>query len=471
MFLLTLITGISSRCLSFAMPTSQPLPENVAKADLIVVGEVVNYTQDVNYVLPKPSRSIIINGQKHDIYSGIDGFVIANTLTPPGYYQFKIITVVKGQPMGTLRVKLPAILSVIYDGAALKVEPGMKCLLLLHLDTGSIAEPVDPNLPIIPLSNSSTTKRINDHNQGGVYERVVDLVLASLTDPIIRQANTFLLRNVVNTKMVVALVPYIDDSNLKVRDNVLYSLAANQQVAAIPRIEQLTQQANQAQIGVACPIALSFYKNVEARPYLLPLLFSSDYYIRLNTMFAIDHLANRTTIPYLLLAVRDPDEQNIVSQSAYGLLHQLNPSLGEAFGNDYFAQHRAVETKKLFAWWSDELLGKHLKPGEHPAIPAELPNTPALLNPLLFIPDAPTRRAAADKLAHLGDKSSIPYCVLALQDPDTEVAFTAYETLHRLIPALGNPRTRAFFDSNPAAISQPIYDWWRDELLGKHLPK
>ena len=191
--------------------------------------------------------------------------------------------------------------------------------------------------------------------------------------------------------------------------------------------------------------------------------------MRLNATFALDHLADKTSIPYLMLALRDPDTQNVIPPSAYGMLHKLIPALGPAQGSGYFAIHRAAEDQHLNAWWSDELNGKHLKPQDKPASTEDTPDDPVRLNTLLFVPYAATRQAAIAKLETRADAASIPYLVLALQDPDSSVAYGAYKTLHRLIPSLGTAEGNGAFVASRAAEIQPIYDWWRDELLGKHL--
>ncbi|MGI4791413.1 MAG: hypothetical protein ACRYFS_21505 [Janthinobacterium lividum] len=48
------------------------------------------------------------------------------------------------------------------------------------------------------------------------------------------------------------------------------------------------------------------------------------------------------------------------------------------------------------------------------------------------------------------------------------MSYVAYKTLHRLIPSLGTARDSGSFTANHDAATQPLYDWWRDELLGKH---
>jgi len=226
--------------------------------------------------------------------------------------------------------------------------------------------------------------------------------------------------------------------------------------------------------STASVLALGHYQTREAVPYLNPLLFSSSYYVRINTMNALNHLADSSSIPYLLLAVRDPDYQHFIPESAYDLLHNMIPSLGPPQGRGYFFLNRSEETGKLYGWWNDELLGKHLGQGTQVSVPTPLPDTPSLLNPLLFTPDTAIRRSVVAKLSQSVDASSIPYLILALQDPDPNqddknVSYVAYKTLDRLIPSIGTAQSSDRYFSDRSDATQPIYDWWQDELNGKHV--
>jgi len=459
--------------LAFAMPATIPLTDAVRGADTIAVVRLDQYIPDPDKL--SPNDTFEDKTGIHRVYTGMAMEVFVSTLQQPGQYTFQVLQTLKGKNGNKIQIHLPYILSTYYGHAKLTLPIGGQFLLFLKRTNQKEVIAEDGTVPLIPghVLSASQLASIQGNN---LFPTVIQSMLLSLDNDQIRIANTYLLRTVVDPVIVLGLAKYLDDPNESVRDNVLFCLATNQQVIAIPRIAALDAKLQARGRSAQSTMALPSFRTPEAIPYLNPLLFFSAYYARLNAMFAVDHLADHTSIPYLMLAIRDPDEQGIIPQSAYGMLHKLVPTLGEAFGNNYFAQHRAAETKKLFAWWSDELLGKHLKPGEHPAIPTELPNTPALLNPLLFIPDTPTRRAVADKLARLGDKISIPYLILALQDPDPQqdagnVSYIAYKTLHRLIPALGPPETSTKFAASPESAKQPIYQWWQDELLGKHLSK
>ncbi len=456
-----LLTSICQKAYAFGMPGSIPLPQTIAQSQTIAFASLTAYHPDVSPTNSTETSSTPIGAVGPSIFT-------SRPAKPAGRYTFHIIALLKGTCPSVLNVHLPYILSLYYRGSGLSIETGRKFILFLNTSSDGQLTPTDVTTPLVPIADSIT---LSKNYYSNVEESVYALMLASCQDVKSRETESYLLRTVISPSIVAGLFPYIDDMNLHTRDNVLTCMATNQQVVAIPRINALNRIMEPGGGVAESATALNNYQNAEALQYLNPLLFSSDYYIRLNAIDGIDNLANRSSVPYLMLALRDPDYQNVIPPNAYGMLHQIIPSLGMANESSYFLQHRAVETKKLYTWWSDELKGKHLKPGEHPALPATISNTPAQLYSLLFIPDTVTRRAVAVKLSQTGNASSVPYLVLALQDPDTEVAFTAYKTLHRLIPALGVPKSHAAFEADPAATSQPVYDWWRDELLGKHLSK
>jgi hypothetical protein len=455
------LTSICPKAYAFGMPGALPLPQTIAQSQIIAFASLTAYYPDVSPTNSTETSSAPIGAVGPSIFT-------SRPAKPAGRYTFHIIALLKGNSPVVLNVHLPYILSLYYRGSGLSIQTGRKFILFLNTGPDGQLTPTDATTPFVPLADSATLSK--DH-YSHVEESVYALMLASCEDAKSRETESYLLCTATSPLIVAGLLPYIDDMNLHTRDDVLTCMANNQQVAAIPRIAALNQMMKLGGRVAESATSFSKYQNPEALQYLNPLLFSSDYYMRLNAIDGIDNLANRSSIPYLMLALRDPDYQHIIPPNADTMLYQVIPSFGIEKGSSYFIQHRDAETKRLYAWWSDELLGKHMKPGKHPTIPAIIPDTPALLNPLLFIPDAATRQAVAAKLAQSGNTSSIPYLVLALQDPDTDVAFSAYKTLHRLIPALGSPKSRTDFTASPAAISQPVYDWWRDELLGQHLSK
>ena len=128
-------------------------------------------------------------------------------------------------------------------------------------------------------------------------------------------------------------------------------------------------------------------------------------------------------------------------------------------------------TRPLYDWWNDELMGVHFHSAEQTTgrSTKQVVGKVEGLNLKMFNPDPTTRLKSVSLLTSEANRKSIPFLVLALQDPDNDVAFEAYKILHRLIPVLGLVKDAAFFNANRGVASQPVYDWWRDELLGKHL--
>lgn len=190
-------------------------------------------------------------------------------------------------------------------------------------------------------------------------------------------------------------------------------------------------------------------------------------------MLSLAGLADQTSVPYLILALRDPDPQKVIPSSAWGLLHKVIPALKRPMEESAtFYKNRQAETKLLYDWWNDELSGKHIpKTPEGQQVlsrtlPADAPL--AVLNTSLFEPSAKLRRTAMYRLQKSADATSIPYLVLALQDPDGTVAYEAYDTLHRLAPSLGEAQAAEAFGANRENVTAPVYAWWRNYLGGSH---
>lgn len=231
----------------------------------------------------------------------------------------------------------------------------------------------------------------------------------------------------------------------------------------------------------------------EAIPYLNPLLFETNQYVRINAVQALRNFIeiaykerkpfDKSSLPFLLLALHDSDQQKTVPFSAFVSLQRMELTQKFSFSSyDAFEKSPLTETQKLFNWWRDELSGKNkreLMPGETlvvKTVPANISRLPrdkavAVLNPLLWEMSLQTRRAALMHLQKLADRSSIPYLLLACEDPDFDVAYGAYQLLGTLLPEVGAPVIRKTFESERAKALEPFYAWWQDELLDKHSPE
>jgi len=405
-------------------------------------------------------------------------------------YNLQVISLLKGKCPTSLTLQV-SLSDDRYFGVQ-EVPKGTIVLALMRVNAQGQYEPSDIDRTLIRLSDKQ--KLAYGNTNLSLKAKCLSIVLSSLQDPAVRQENTLLIRDIVDPQLVGALVPYVGDASLDVQDNVLYNMIVNQQVTAIPRVVQLVRKIHaRGRGGGSSIIALQRLEVPEAIPYLNPLLFEVLSGERLNAIMSIGKMAynvntkrqpfDRSSIPYLLIALRDPETQQVVAQSAYGILHIMNPELGSGEGSGYFYTKRENETKILLDWWRDELSGKHLRelvPGDPAPVVKTLPTNldtmskveaVAALNPLLFEFSTYTRRRAMRELQTRADASSIPYLLLACEDPNFEVAFSAYQTLHRLLPSTGATVSRTAFIADRDSALKPLYAWWQDELLNKHSPE
>lgn len=294
-FILAGTTGVfiylSGMAHAFSIPESMPLPSTIAQSEIVTVARVVKYTDDPDQEKPKPSGTI--NGNA--VIMGPEALIYNSRLKSPGSYTFQVLHNLKGQTQPELQLHLPAIVSIYYGESKADAEPGSQVLLLLKRDARNQWAPVDSTLPLIPLGKEPIPK--NDDANSTVETRVVNLLLASLSDSDVRRANTYVLRSVIHPNIPKVLRLYADDPDFGIRDNVLYCLANHQQVEFIPHIALLEKMGRQTGRGTACVVGLAKFKTPEAVPYLNPLLFQTSKYTRINTMFALTRLADRTSIP------------------------------------------------------------------------------------------------------------------------------------------------------------------------------
>lgn len=318
-----------------------PLLQSIAHSHLIVVARLMQIAND-------PTRHPITSSDTHTF-----------ALNPPGTYKFEVVEVLRGKPASTLNIYLPQTNISAYGNAKVPVENGKLYLLLLEPQRekqNTYWTAVDPLRALLPLT--ANTKVQTKEKNPNVVTRIIDLLIMSFSDPLLRRANSYVLRGMVHPYMSQVLKPYIDDPSRDVQANVLNCMAANQQVEAIPKIAELERRAFSEHDGVDVVLALNYYKTAEAIPYLNPLLFHVAEYVRVNTATALRDLANSTSIPYLVLALHDPNA--FVNYDAYATLCRLIPILGPLKTISEFEGHREEILKPVYAWWRDELDGKHL---------------------------------------------------------------------------------------------------------------
>ena len=344
--------------LAFKVTASHPLSEAIGQAQIIVVARVITYTPDAEAVRAQAE-------QRRNRGSGprildADGLVNAVSLQSAGQYKVQIIQSVKGEEKvgDILQLNLPQISAHYYNYAHFQVLPGNRVLLLLQ-QTGQSLSPVDPTLPLLKLSGTARPSQ-GDASAVSVSHTVVSLLLASLHDTELRKSHAYLLRDVADPLIPPALIPYQEDPDLNTRDSVLFCLATNQVVTAIPRIAQLERSLHQENSGSEAVAALQAYTKPEAASYLNPLLLEQPSQVRLNASFALRVVADQKSVPYLFLALKDPDATT--AYSAYLTLHRLLPTLGFPRSSPEFEKNRDQALQPLYEWWEDELSGKHPAP-------------------------------------------------------------------------------------------------------------
>ncbi len=408
--------------------------------------------------------------------TGPDFFFAASKQQNAGLYRFRVLKYLKGTGAAELSLRLPPIYSFTYDSAVHR-GPGDAVLLTAVRDAKNTLQPLDPWRPLIPLSKAAVDEPKNTEEGYTPLDRIYNLLLASMADPSLRRMHAFILRDVADTELVPRLAPYINDPDERVREHVIENMALNQQVSVIPRIVAMSETAWRESKGMYSGgpvIMLGKFTVPQARPYLNQALFSPEQFARINTLSSLSRLADRSSIPYLLLTLFDPEPQKMNAESAYYILHQVLPALGKPLSPEDFWKNRDAETTRLLNWWRDELSGKHPKAPDEPPAPLidferiKPEDAARILNPLLFEKKPELRRQAAQALQKSGDASSIPYLLLALHDPDDEVSFLAYRTLHHLIAAMPPPTARPLFEAKREAYTKELFAWWRDELSGKH---
>ena len=455
-----------------AYPIADPLPlaQYIAAAHIIAVAKILNSVPDPS----KDVKPLTFDKSGRPVFA--TGEFSTRNAKPPEHYTFSVSLVLKGQCNATLKLDLWYIEYCYYSDAKPRFQRGDTVLLMLTEDGKGQLQPVDERIPLIPLEAPGA-----DLSAAGglsLQARVDRLMLYSLIDPVCRRANTFLMRDTVDPQIVEALAQYLDDPDLSTRDNVLCCLAANQQVIAIPLIAKLAEDPRMR--GKADRSVASFpdYHTPEAVPFLDPLLLSTDYFLRLHAMDAEYNLADSRSVPYLMLALYDPDPQRLIPLSADVVLHKLIPSLGPQHEDDYdsgvkyFYSHRAVEIALFQGWWHDELMGLRVTKARALDVrdPARPPAAVSELNPWLFDPRVKVRRAAIHALEKLADPTSIPYLLMALHDPDAEIEYGAYQIVHRLAPETGPARPEPYFEAHTSEEVNALYGWWQDDLSGKRRP-
>ena len=444
-------------CWSYPLPSAKSLPDAVGGADLVAIFKVDSLDLKAKPV-PKPSGP-------SGLFLGPEAAIAMSTFEGEGTYKLTTVKNIKGDVGAELTLNLPTLTYLGY-ASAFHMKIGDFLIAFLRKEKNSwVAQ--DPMRPFVPLFNNPDLTIIQGESP---LQQVESLIVPELKDENVQLMAADLLSYSVNPRVLVALAPYVEDPNLRLRDFVLTTFARNRQFGVINRIRDLNRLTAPKRASPRVVVELANFSGIQqAVPLLNPLLFEDEQYIRINALGALSRTKDASSIPFLLLTLYDSERQMMNAPKAYAIFSQVSGAkLTVGAGN--FAAHPEQAQKEAWTWWRDELAGKHpraaddkdriiLLQGQTFGI-ADLPQ----LNEALFMRYESTRRTAIAALGKLADQSSVPYLLIALRDPQLDVAWGAHRILARLVPALGPAQERAIFNTNREQVAEAGAKWWSQHL-------
>jgi hypothetical protein len=357
---------------------TEPIPQAVSHSDLIIIGRLTRIDADQT-APPK--------------YGGNPAHMQATTS-----YVVTVETPLKGKPASpviTVRASVPN--RLYYGDPSFEVMEGRRYLFLLS-NSGNGGEfiPIDRSLPMIFVSENAKATEVSEANNSTTPDptaAILRLMLDSLADAKCRLSVMYLLRSFHDPAVISAARPFMDDPDLEMRQNALCCLAENQVIDAIPRIAEVEGISQASGKGSSRSVTeLEAYETPQATPSLNALLYDTrSSSTRVNAILALaqNRLADRSSIPYLMLALQDPEPQGLVAHTAHVQLHRIIPELGPPKDQRTFLKDpRDLEIKTVERWWVDELAGKHgnavplIRPRSiAPSMPSTQPNPSAARGP------------------------------------------------------------------------------------------
>jgi hypothetical protein len=349
-----------------------------------------------------------------------------------------------------------------YRNGSLSLKKGSFFLALLIPDKEGVKLRPDC-ASLIPLSEEAVS--LVDENL--TPEQNVERLLAKGCErDSLRGLSVFFLSQFHTASAMQTLSRYVNDKDDHVADDALSCFARNQQVSVIPLI---VERCKSPTFGGASVPLISQYHVREAKPFLEKAMFGYPSGIRVNSIMALSNMANKDSVPFLLLALYDQDPQKFVAPDSCAVLHKILPQFTNDFDPDQYEKQKTRERQLFFSWWRDELAGKHPHTHDKERIKLEAGQTHnakelPTLNEALFMRSETTRRAAVQALDKLADQSSVPYLLVALRDPQGDVAFGAHRILARLVPELGPVLLRTAFDAKQEQVAEVGAQWWAKHL-------
>ncbi len=448
------ISIVSPNFRAMIMKSSLPLSQRVDKADVIVVAQVMSCT------LNKRASNSLQKDEDQTLPRALNAQEIlkAFELQESGDYTFKVQKYIKGQCEPTIQMHLNALNCRYYGYGKTRISEGSQVILFLKPLANKNYEAVDPLIPLTPISSNAFIL-LDEDQKADFYQQVYNMLLASLSDVPFRRSSISQLRTVEDTDVATIVANYSDDDDIEVKDSALYCMMVNQRVEFIPKVLKLSEELGKTNQSPECLQAFRYLKVPEATPYLNNMLFSEYYYIRLHATFALDPLADESSIPYLMVALSDPDPQNIIAYSAYHMIYRSAPDLKKPKSEEYFYANREKEIDIVYRWWKGYLSGENALKGRKRGLLSD-----SDLSSSLYSLDVDDRKKAIKSLSIPLKLADVPYVMVSLSDPDEEVAFNSYVLLKSIINTLPDIKSANDFGKESERVMRDSRSWWMQKL-------
>lgn len=434
--------------------SSLPLSQRIDKADVIVVAQVMSYTPDkrVSNSLQRDEDQTLPRAlTTQEILKAFE-------LQESGDYTFKVQKCIKGQCEPTIQMHLSALNRRYYGYSKTRISEGSQVILFLQSLANKSYKAVDPLIPVTPISSKAFVL-LDEDQKADFDQQVYDMLLASLSDVPFRRSSISQLRTVESTDVATVVANYSDDDDIEVKDSALYCMMVNQKVEFIPKVWKLSEELGKTGQSPECLQAFRYLKVPEATPYLNRMLFSEYYYLRLHAIFALDSLGDESSIPYLIVALSDPDPQNVIAYNAYHMIYRSAPDLKKPKSEEHFYANREKEIDIVYSWWKGYLSGENALKGRKRGV---LNNDDS--KSLLYNLDVNERRKAIKSVTAPLKLADVPYVMVSLSDPDEEIAFNSYVLLKSIINTLPDVKSANDFGKESEKIMRDSRAWWMQKL-------
>ena len=471
-FTLLLVCILSVSSLAYRRPTAPTLALLVEQSDTILLGEISSSPPRQNIWVERNDGVMVLNKELLPDPNSEEFDLFLAQSRRSGAYTLKNVKSLKGDYNAQeITFDAPPLSRLGYDSSQFRGEIGDTVIVFFKTDKNGQFSVTDKLLYFVPVDEKVSKEELS----GSTSEKIRTLMMKSLAKGSFVQPLTFLLRDMRGNEMISIAAKLVKSDDAQVRDYALSNLVINQQVAAIPLIvEEGRAYAKDNRVPANAVFDLWKYKVPEAAEPLQPLLFEAPYFFRNFALEPLSSIGNENGIPYYILTLLDTrHEGSSAVRSAY-ILHRLTNLPVKFEGSAKLADQQAT-FQQFIAWWQDELSGKHpADENEKPSgelrqaqrfTAADLPQ----LNQGLFMRSEITRRAAMRRLQQFADQSSVPYLLIALYDPQPEIAYDAYTLLHRLVPDLG-AATASQWKNERVAQTKVAFNWWQQHLLEADKP-